>query len=97
MKVKIKIIEAMTWVKKYLIAVEFELNLPFLIKIGIIDIRLISRPIQAIIHLLLEITNIALIIIKKINKEFLCFKNIKKRTYVHIWGMSPKAFISLSF
>lgn len=95
--VSIKNIDAIACTIKYLIDDEVELYVFLLINTGIIDIKLISSANHALNHLLDEITIIVLKIKIKKNIKFLGFKNIKKRTFVHIWGMSPKALFSLSF
>lgn len=77
----IKNIEAIAWIKKYLIADEVDSNLCLFIRMGIIDIMLISRDNHAVNHELDEITIIVLIKIININDELEYFKNIKKRTF----------------
>jgi hypothetical protein len=48
--IKIITVEAITWTRKYLIAISIELGLILLIRSGRKLIKLISRPIHAINH-----------------------------------------------
>lgn len=89
--VKIKIVEAMAWVIKYLMVASTELNFILLIRRGAILIRLISSPIQA------ENQEEAETVIKvpkiKEGKKISClrFIIIKKKNKFYKWGMNPVA------
>jgi len=75
--------EAIACTVKYLIDVEEFLNLILYINRGINAIRLISRQIQLISHLLDDIIITVLDSKKKVNIRFLIFINIKKRNLIH--------------
>jgi len=89
---KIKIVEAIVWVKKYLIAASEELELNFLIIRGIIIIKFNSNPNHAVNHD--DALHAIIVLTIKRKMKFIWYfliKIIKRKFFFHRWGMNPIA------
>lgn len=94
---QIKIADAKAWIRKYFsVASEFREDLN-LIKRANSPNMLISSPIHAIIQ---EEAEVAINVPRRITYKNIIFhgrSSIKKGNSLHIWDMSPKAWLAYSF